>query len=261
MDIELEKLKKLEHTLCDAIDILRDWQVEEVRPEENKNWIVFLARAKNGERYLTTCCEDRWEFVQKDYGAKTKLFIGTKSEVVKWCYSRQKFAEVIKAWEDGKTIQVYETLFKKWSDCAETLEWYTDCEYRVKPDCPCEDGIDSKACAGCEQSEDGKPHPFENYHCYGCDKSSKKKYRPYESSAEMIADFIDRFKVNCPSYCEPLIWVKNKVTDARHLVISFVPDTNDGDYVVLFDYICDLDELFDEYTYLDGSPCGMEAKE
>lgn len=27
MDIELEKLKKLEHALCDAIDILRDWQV------------------------------------------------------------------------------------------------------------------------------------------------------------------------------------------------------------------------------------------
>ena len=139
MDIELEKLKKLEHALCDAIDILRDWQVEEVKPE-----------------------------------------------------------------------------------------------------CPCADGIDSKACVGCEHSEDGK-----------------KKYRPYESPAEMIVDFIDRFKVKCPSYCEPLIWVKNKIIDInRFLVWGFrVSDVSIGGSTVTYDL------LFERYTYLDGSPVGMEVKE
>jgi hypothetical protein len=136
MDIELEKLKKLEHALCDAIDILRDWQVEEAKSE-----------------------------------------------------------------------------------------------------CPCADGIDSKACVGCEHSED-----------------CKKKYRPYESPAEMIVDFIDRFKVKCPSYCEPLIWVKGKGTDNRYLVFAFCEngiEFNDDEPLGFV-------PLFDCYTYLDGSPVGMK---
>ena len=242
MDIELEKLKKLEHALHDAIDILRDWQVEEVKQEEEKQeeekWIVYLARQYNGAYYLTACHEAMWESVQKTFGAKTQLFVGTESEAQQWYESRQKFTEIIKAWEDGKTIQVYETLFKKWSDCAGTLEWYTDCEYRVKPECPCADGIDSKACVGCEHSEDGK-----------------KKYRPYESPAEMIVDFIDRFKVNCPSYCEPLIWLKRKDCEERRLAFGFKENK------IALDAYRTFDEVFEYWTYLDGSPVGMEVKE
>ena len=143
MDIELEKLKKLEHALCDAIDILRDWQVEEVKQE-----------------------------------------------------------------------------------------------------CPCADGIDSKACVGCEHSEDGK-----------------KKYRPYESPAEMIVDFIDRFKVKCPSYCEPLIWVKNKWSGGRFLITGIESSPYDGENVEVQCGLHCVSGLFDTYTYLDGSPCGMEVKE
>ena len=119
MDIELEKLKKLEHALYDAIDILRDWQVEEVKSEEKKMW------------------------------------------------------------------------------------------------------------------------------------------RPYINSAEMIMDFFDRFKVNCPSYCEPLIWVKGKETDSKFLIFAFYETFikfNDDEPLMF-------KELFTDYTYLDGSPCGMEVSE
>ena len=140
-----------------------------IKPEDK--WIAYLARPKYRDCYLTACAECMWEAVQKEFDAKTKLFVGTCDEAVKWYESREKFTEIIKAWEDGKTIQVYETLFKKWSDCAGTLEWYTDCEYRVKPECPCADGIDSKACVGCEQSEDGK-----------------RKYKPYVKVDEFIVE-------------------------------------------------------------------------
>ena len=207
-----------------------------IKPEEEK-WIAYLAMPNGNGCYLTACAEDAWNEAKQIFGAKTKLVVGTKSEVEAWYKSRQKFAKVIKAWEDGKTIQIYGTLFKKWSDCAGTLEWYTDCEYRVKPECPCEEGIDSKACAGCEHSEDGK-----------------KKYRPYESPAEMIVDFIDRFKVNCPSYCEPLIWVKGKGTDNRYLVFAFCENGIEFNDDEPFEF----EPLFDCYTYLDGSPCGKE---
>ena len=87
------------------------------------------------------------------------------------------------------------------------------------------------------------------------EKSKEKKYRPYESSAEMIVDLIDRFKVKCPSYCEPLIWVKVKSNDARFLITGF------GKKVSVDGVSYSLDELFKYYAYLDGSPVGMEVKE
>ena len=216
----------------DWADIDSEEALECVKPEEK--WIAYLARQKNGLCYLTACREDIWEDAQKDYGAKTKLFIGAKSEVEGWYASRRKFAEVIKAWEDGKKIQVYGGDLNDWLDVSNP-RWDFLLGYRVKPECPCEEGIDSKACAGCEHSEDGK-----------------KAYRPYESSVEMIVDFIDRFKVNCPSYCEPLIWVKTKSNDVRYLITGF------GKKVSVDGVSYSLDELFKYYTYLDGSPCGVE---
>ena len=227
-----------------------------IKPEEDEKWIAYLVRQANEICYLAACRIDRWEFVQKIYGAKTQLFIGTEDEAVEWCNSRERFAEVIKAWEDEKTIQYYYDPDEEWVDVEAIPAWNANTKYRVKPECPCADGIDSKACVGCEQSEDGKPHPFENYHCYGCNKSSKKECRPYESSAEMIADFIDRFKAKCPSYCEPLVWVKDKQLDCRYLITAFMPfDVEIGSLLYKFK------QLFDEYTYLDESPVGIEVKE
>lgn len=81
-------------------------------------------------------------------------------------------------------------------------------------------------------------------------------HRPYESSAEMIADFIDRFKVNCPSYAEPLIWVRLKVDTRKRLIVAygdnFVEIGNKTKAVTL-------QHLFKQYEFLDGSPCGMEC--
>ena len=106
-----------------------------IKPDAEKKWIVYLAR-DDAQPYLTACCENRWESAQTEYGAKTKLLIGSESEVTKWYKSRQKFAEVIKAWEDGKQIQI---LVKPkecntWVDCAESPKWHVDNEYRVKPE-------------------------------------------------------------------------------------------------------------------------------
>lgn len=217
-----------------------------VKPDEEK-WIAYLSRG-GMKPYLTACREDGWESVQKKYNAKTKLFIGTESEVEGWYESRQKFAQVIKAWEDGKTIQVYETLYKKWSDCAGTLEWYTDCEYRIKQECPCEEGIDSKACAGCEHSEDGKP-----------------EREPYESVEEFIQDYQKRFPtaIPRPARAMPLIWLANAPSKEIHLVTGFnMTDEYESEKgVCVRDVIWSFGELFNSWTFLDGSPCGKAAKE
>lgn len=106
------------------------------KPEEEK-WIVYLNRVtkiygKGGS--LTACLEDKWEDVQKECGAKTKLFVGTKVEAAAWYKSRQKFAEVIKDWEDGKRIQYLDESTKTWMDIPKdyTIVWFTDREYRAE---------------------------------------------------------------------------------------------------------------------------------
>lgn len=151
--------------------------------------------------------------------------------------------------------------------CSATKEPCVSCKpedskYEVKLCKPEDSKYEARLCETCEYlgySDDSEP-------CSSCSDENGypnwkpvKKWRPYKSSAEMIMDFIDRFKVNCPSYAEPLVWVKDKATDARHLVTSFVPDSDDNDsYVELFESTFNFDELFKYYTYLDGSPCGME---
>ena len=89
-------------------------------------------------------------------------------------------------------------------------------------------------------------------------EGGKKVYRPYKDSAEMIKDFIARFKVKRPSYMEPLVWVKSKNTGYRYLITTFYEST------VMLNaeppIHCSLWQLHDFYAYLDGSPVGMEVK-
>ena len=129
--------------------------------------------------------------------------------------------EVKKAYNKGKRIQVTPKGTDKWLDLHCKPTWDVNLKYRVKPE-------------------------------------EKKQYRPYESSAEMIADFIARFKVNCPPYCKPLIWVRLKVDKRERLIVAygdnFVEIGNKTKAVTL-------QHLFEQYEYLDGSPVGMEMKE
>lgn len=168
MDIELEKLKKLEEALSDCVDILRDCQVDK------------------------TC-----------YNCKHSDLPGGYEPCV---YCRNK-----DDWEPKESS------------------------------CPCEDGIDSKACVGCEHSEDGK-----------------RQYKPYVTVDEFIQDYQKRFPtaVPRPAYTMPLIWVKHKKIDWRYLITTFTShDVEIGGLLFKFEHI------YNNYTYLDGSPVGMEVKE
>lgn len=59
-------------------------------------------------------------------------------EATKWCRLHDKFAEIAKVWEDGKTIQYFNES-AKWIDCAYNKPcWELGTEYRVKPNEPVE---------------------------------------------------------------------------------------------------------------------------
>lgn len=77
------------------------------------------------------------------------------------------------------------------------------------------------------------------------------KYRPYKDTDEMIADYKERFNVsNVPSFCLPLIWVKEG--SICSLITDIMPKN-----VILYNGMHErMEVLFENYTYLDGSPCG-----
>lgn len=82
------------------------------------------------------------------------------------------------------------------------------------------------------------------------------KYHPYESCDEMVEDFKKRFcnHTAIPQFAMPLIWVMTKSLKPKMLITSY-----DGEFVTLEGvYNKSLEELFDRYTYLDGSPIGKK---
>ena len=107
-----------------------------VSTPKEKNWIVYLHRGSSNPKdyyYLTACRSDRWETVKEDCGAKTKLFEGTEDECENWYTSRRQFADIIAAWEDGKTIQYNSG--NGWEDCCNNRPvWNVTIEYRIKPE-------------------------------------------------------------------------------------------------------------------------------
>ncbi|GEM_PF-5126554 len=79
-------------------------------------------------------------------------------------------------------------------------------------------------------------------------------YRPYRDTDELIEDWRTRFKVGpWPSRSMPLVWVMSKATCLRTLVTGY-----DLYSVVFGGTKIGFRDLFDNYTYLDGSPCGKE---
>ena len=102
--------------------------------EPESNWIVYINRRYSWEPYLTSCRSDCWEKVQKDYNAKTKLFEGTETGCENWYEARKNFADIIAAWEDGKTIQFLAKMGDKdWEDLKNPA-WEPMYEYRIKPE-------------------------------------------------------------------------------------------------------------------------------
>ena len=83
----------------------------------------------------------------------------------------------------------------------------------------------------------------------------KPSYRPYMDTDELIEDWKERFKAkDWPSYSMPLVWVKSKTTSLRVFITAY------NMYSVVFGGTrVDFRDLFDNYTYLDGSPCGKEV--
>jgi len=77
-------------------------------------------------------------------------------------------------------------------------------------------------------------------------------FRPYRDCDEMIADF----KIRSNTTIMPLIWIKHKKSKNILLVTGF-EKIGQSD-VCTSDMSLDFVELFNDFMYLDGTPCGVK---
>jgi hypothetical protein len=141
---------------------------------------------------------------------------------------------------EGYTLAVSKCHWEDYIDHALPKENILD-----KPECPCEEGIDSKACAGCPQDEE-----------------RKQTFRPFKDCDELVEFWSKNYQTGFrPAYTKPLIWVRLKCDGRERLIVAFGKGFG-TDFVEIGNKAkaVPLQKLFDDYEFLDGSPVGMEAK-
>lgn len=94
----------------------------------------------------------------------------------------------------------------------------------------------------------------------------EKHYRPFKDCNELVETFIKKWEAETgsgfivfPKLHKPCIWVKSRAYRTDNLIIAFDNDNESigGSCVFLQDIWVDMQELFDCFTFLDGSPCGV----
>lgn len=131
--------------------------------------------------------------------------------------------EVKKAYyKEGKKVQVGDYI-GNWADCHGEPHWSDNCKYRIKPECPCEE----------------------------------KTFRPFKDCDELVEFWSKNYQTGFrPANTKPLIWVRLKVDKRERLIVAFGTD-----FVEIGNKAkaVPLQKLFDDYEFLDGSPCGKEC--
>lgn len=125
------------------------------------------------------------------------------------------------AYMQGKMIQYRnKDSSDPWKDCSEEPFWTEACEYRVKPE-------------------------------------QEKKWRPFKSIEELKQAWENkRVPCVCSELVEPHIWVRKKSSGITSMINSY--DYRNSKYPIVVLGRKSMQELFDEWEFLDGTPCGVE---
>lgn len=206
--------------------------------------------------------------------------------------ARKKW-EVIKAYGEGKELQYRRVGETEWHDERKHLGFcfdVDDCEFRIKP----EENYTIEQNAGENWIEGGvlslSVAPKElNKHCKWCKgkgcncgtcsnkdeensyyllhkekfpEPQERTFRPFKNCDELIEYWYDFTGViNCsPKLFMPTIWVKHKRYGTENLITAFdnYNESIGSSCVFIQDMWVDMKELFDNFTFCDGSVCGVE---
>ena len=135
------------------------------------------------------------------------------------------FAELREAYKQGKTIQ-HMTLDGDWVDC-DVPGFSANHSYRIKP---------------------------EEKKVYKSFLSDSDLYRPFKDTNELIEYWDKHYSNgNRPEHTMPLIWIKGKDTGNIYLINGY----EEGKCVYISaDWWFDMEELFEQFKFLDGRCCG-----
>lgn len=92
--------------------------------------------------------------------------------------------------------------------------------------------------------------------CFAFFYPKEKTYRPYKNGDEMFENFKELSDSDKENFdiAPPVIWVKSKKSGAKTLIYGL----EENKVLVGTDCFISYKALFDCYTYLDGSPCGLK---
>lgn len=88
---------------------------------------------------------------------------------------------------------------------------------------------------------------------YLVEEPQKKKFRPYNDTNEMIDHFNEHFELIPQEYRLPILWTKSKSTGRKHLITDC-----ENDCVWIGSVSIKFKDLYEHYTWLDDSPCGIK---
>ena len=153
----------------------------------------------------------------------------------------------------------FETLLHELKDKEIISEWYYNGEYHWKY----AESNNWEQCTGCaydDVSPDKEP-------CKSCvdnnmytELKPEKKYRPFKDCEELVKYWDTYYGSICrPKNTMPLVWVKNIVDGCKCLITAYGTSEELGeDYVVIREMQVTMKELYANWTFLDGSRCGVE---
>ena len=164
---------------------------------------------------------------------------------------------IIKAYAEGKTIQFRQG--GEWFDYQDNLgNFKSGLTYRIKPE--------TKLTTIEPISTEDLKEDNDVSHNLRDTVQTMKNYQPFKDCDELKKCYLNRYvkKVGFkPVDCGldvPYIWVKSKAYGVDNLITAF--DNNNesisGSCVFVQDIWVDMKELLDCFTFLDGSPCGVE---
>lgn len=223
-----------ESTPFRTADGIYNWQFAYYDPNYSVKWAYYkegkqIQVAYKGANNWVDCDEPEWVD-----GCQFRV----KPE--EWC--------VYQTVASGYELVLYKHCFK---DQVVFVGMKEECEkwianHSFKPECPCEDGIDSKACVGCPEDE-WRKHPF----------------RPFKDCDELVEFWTKHYQsTHKPMYTKPLIWVRLKCDGRERLIVAFGKGFG-TDFVEIGNKAkaVPLQKLFDDYEFLDVKPCGVELEE
>ena len=181
-----------------------------------------------------------------------------------------------------------------WLPCPNPT-WEDGLVYRLKEEeceedeCPCEDGIDSKACVGCPEDEKRKERHLPTWtrswdKCAGCrheekmsdeepcsscfldgmkyepaEKKAEPSFRPFKDCDELVKFWSRHYQTGFrPANTMPLVWVRRKEGRSNASMVTGYGSVGGEPCVNLDGDSFGLVALFEDFEFLDGEPCGVK---